>query len=124
VSAAGILFVRSDGAILLARRSPVVTEPGTWGIPGGRLKPGEDVAAGAMREFMEEMGSMPPTRLLAAYDLNIPSGVYTTLVVTGDTRGWAPRLNWEHDQWGWFRASALPRPLHPGVVRVLDAYEG
>ena len=124
MSSAGILFVRHDGAVLLARRSAYVTEPGTWGIPGGTLKPGEDVARGAYREFVEEMGSLPPTQLLDAYDIDTPTGVYTTLVVAGDARGWQPRLNWEHDRWGWFHANALPRPLHPGVARVLDAYGG
>lgn len=124
MNAAGILFVRPDGAVLLARRSRAVSDPGVWSIPGGQLQPGEDVATGAMREFMEELGPMPPARLLDAYDLPIPGGVYTTLVVTGDVRGWTPRLNWEHDQCAWFHPSVLPSPLHPGVARVLDAYEG
>jgi 8-oxo-dGTP pyrophosphatase MutT (NUDIX family) len=125
MSAAGVMLFRHDGAVLLARRSSGVTEPGTWGIPGGRLRAREDPATGAYREFVEEMGPMPLTRLLDAYDVDIPGGHYTTLVVEAvDTRGWRPQLNWEHDTWGWFHRGNLPTPLHPGVELVLNAHGG
>jgi 8-oxo-dGTP diphosphatase len=41
--------------ILLVRRSRVERFlPGVWGIPCGKLGPGEDPAAGALRELKEE----------------------------------------------------------------------
>ncbi|MDP8988138.1 MAG: NUDIX hydrolase [Actinomycetota bacterium] len=43
---------RGDGALLLVRHS----YRRRWGFPGGLLKRGEDVAAGARREAMEEVG--------------------------------------------------------------------
>ncbi len=42
---------RGDGALLLVRHS----YRRAWGFPGGLLKRGEDVAAGARREAMEEV---------------------------------------------------------------------
>jgi 8-oxo-dGTP pyrophosphatase MutT (NUDIX family) len=48
-----IVFIeRSDGAILLVRQS----YRRAWGVPGGLLKRGEDVADGARREVFEETG--------------------------------------------------------------------
>lgn len=43
---------REDGALLLVRHS----YRGRWGVPGGLLKRGEDVADGARREVREEVG--------------------------------------------------------------------
>jgi 8-oxo-dGTP pyrophosphatase MutT (NUDIX family) len=119
---AGIFLVRDDGAILLARRSQNVSEPGWWSIPGGAVKPGEDVVAGALREFCEEMGSVPPLQLTSWHPVRIPKGVFTTVVATIPTNAglhWRPRLNWEHDHWGWFHVDRLPRPLHPGVKHFI-----
>jgi 8-oxo-dGTP diphosphatase len=47
---AGLLVI--DGFILL--EATVGTE--LWGIPGGRLEPGERLVDGCRREFMEELG--------------------------------------------------------------------
>jgi ADP-ribose pyrophosphatase YjhB (NUDIX family) len=43
---------RADGRVLLVRH----TYRNRWGFPGGLLKRGEDVADGARREAMEEVG--------------------------------------------------------------------
>lgn len=43
---------RDDGALLLVRHS----YRRRWGLPGGLLKRGEDVAEGARREALEEIG--------------------------------------------------------------------
>jgi 8-oxo-dGTP pyrophosphatase MutT (NUDIX family) len=56
------MITRDDGARLLVRHS---YRKG-WGVPGGLLKRGEEAAAGARRECMEEVGleielDLPPT---------------------------------------------------------------
>jgi 8-oxo-dGTP pyrophosphatase MutT (NUDIX family) len=62
----GVLVVlrRPDGRVLL------VDQPYTegWSLPGGDLKRGEDLAAGAARELREELGIdlVVPTPVLAA----------------------------------------------------------
>lgn len=46
------IIERNDGAILFVRHS----YRQRWGVPGGLLKRGEEVAAGARREVLEEVG--------------------------------------------------------------------
>jgi 8-oxo-dGTP diphosphatase len=61
-------IVLHDDRILLVRRS--ITErflPGVWGVPCGKLDPGEDPAAGAIRELKEETGLLGDVRRLAGH---------------------------------------------------------
>jgi 8-oxo-dGTP diphosphatase len=61
-------IVLQDDQVLLVRRS--VHErflPGIWGIPCGKLEPGEDPAAGALRELKEETGLIGEVRRLAGH---------------------------------------------------------
>jgi len=47
--------VVDDGAILLVRRAHPPAA-GQWSVPGGKLEPGETLAAGVEREVLEETG--------------------------------------------------------------------
>ena len=60
--AAGLLLHRvgpSGPQVLLQHRALWSHEGGTWGIPGGALRPGEDPVAGALREAVEEAAVDP-----------------------------------------------------------------
>jgi predicted NUDIX family NTP pyrophosphohydrolase len=65
-TSAGLLVHRNrDGAleVLLAHMGGPFwarKDEGAWTIPKGELEPGEDPAAGARREFAEELGHAPP----------------------------------------------------------------
>lgn len=60
----GIVIRNADGLILLEKRS----DNGLWGLPGGRIEPGESVVETAIREAKEETGLMIAiTRLLGIY---------------------------------------------------------
>lgn len=48
----GVVIKRPDGKILLEQRA----DCGMWGLPGGRIEPGETVEAAAHREVFEETG--------------------------------------------------------------------
>lgn len=53
-----------SGRILLEKRS----DCGWWGLPGGRIEPGESVRQAAIREVKEETGlTVEITRLLGVY---------------------------------------------------------
>ncbi|WP_053057566.1 NUDIX hydrolase [Rubrobacter aplysinae] len=66
----GILPVLSDDRMLLLQRPG-----GTWEPPAGRLAPGEDFSAGAIRELQEETGlSLHPERILATWVGPRPGG--------------------------------------------------
>jgi 8-oxo-dGTP pyrophosphatase MutT (NUDIX family) len=55
VPCAGAIVRRDDGRILVIQRGHAPSQ-GLWSIPGGRLEPGEDLAAAAAREVREETG--------------------------------------------------------------------
>jgi 8-oxo-dGTP pyrophosphatase MutT (NUDIX family) len=81
--AAGVLvWNRETDSVLLQLRAEWSHHGGTWGIPGGALKFGEDAIAGAMREAHEEAGV--PEDLLIALDthvIDLNFWAYTTVVV-------------------------------------------
>jgi 8-oxo-dGTP pyrophosphatase MutT (NUDIX family) len=60
----GVIIRDSEGRILMEKRR----DCGLWGTPGGKIEPGESVAAAAIRETREETGlTIEVTRLLGVY---------------------------------------------------------
>lgn len=119
--AAGIALVcPADRSILLVLRSADVNEPNTWGLPGGRVEPGENIFDAAVREMQEELGSAPEGDTVHAEVFRDGSFSYTTFFVAVPTLvkvRWTPTivLNWENDAAQWWNVNALPRPLHFGM---------
>lgn len=125
--AAGVLFITSEQRpqVLLSLRSAEVLEPGTWGVVGGRVDPGEDTFEAALREALEELGDVPVDGLLVAkYEFVEPDFLYTTFLVQVPRFEVSPEdLNWENDDVQWFRLDQLEgttKPLHFGVVDLLS----
>ena len=54
--AAGLLLLHPPLGVLLQLRAEWSHQGGTWGIPGGALKKGEDAVTAAIRESQEEAG--------------------------------------------------------------------
>ncbi len=123
---AGVLITDGSRSLLLLRADEV-SEPLTWGIPGGSLEPGELPLHGALREVAEEIGDLPRPGILAG-QVTTPSGdgrTFTTFVWLVDPEildHYTPRLNWEHDSFLVANSERMSRMnLHPGL-RVL--FEG
>ncbi len=57
VDVAVAVFIRADGATLLARRPAGRVYAGYWEFPGGKTEPGESVRAALRREIREELGT-------------------------------------------------------------------
>lgn len=123
VTHAGIAVVAADsGRVLLAQRAidetdaPDVRE--TWEFPGGSLNPDEDAQAGAMREFIEELGmDLPASEVVHGWrsgaDGHYQGFVYLTPVEI-DLSEWEPTD--EVQAVGWFSAEeAADLPLRPEV---------
>ncbi|MFB4317114.1 NUDIX hydrolase [Actinomadura sp. 21ATH] len=55
-NAAGVVAVDGRGRALLIWRHRFITDRWGWEIPGGRVEEGEDPAAAAARELLEETG--------------------------------------------------------------------
>ncbi|MET8277961.1 NUDIX hydrolase [Micromonospora sp. NPDC005174] len=52
----GALVVDADEFLLLRRSERETFLPGRWGIPAGKVKPGEDLKVAVLRELREEAG--------------------------------------------------------------------
>jgi uncharacterized protein len=122
LSGAGIMFVTPDGKALFVKRAPsAVDQPGTWAFPAGRVEQDEEPADAARREALEEIGH------LASWDL-APIHRETFDGVDFATFGqpvpdaFDPVLNDEHNEHVWAPLTDPPKPLHPGVAKMLAQF--
>jgi len=117
------LLLRTPTRVLLMHRSPHVNEPNTWGVVGGAVEKGEDPKVAAHREALEELGSVPPYRIVGKFVFKDGGFQYTTLIAQVDEsvpEKWRPRLNWENVDWAWVRRKETKSyRLHFGVKPVL-----
>lgn len=119
--AAGIFLVStSTKRVLLGQRSMLVPEPHTWSVWGGHVDRGERPEDAAVRELAEEAGYEGPVRLVRLPPGWCAQGVYENFLGLIDAE-FEPRLTWETkaSRWAPLDYHALPRPLHPGLVRLL-----
>lgn len=80
--AAGLVVWHREAGILLQHRAEWSHHGGTWGIPGGAIRQGEDAISGALREANEEAGV--PSELvtvLFTHEVDLDFWSYTTVVV-------------------------------------------
>ena len=150
LAGAGTLYYcPSDNTILLLERSKNVEDPGLWGIPGGAVKSGrtdvngvedewygndknapeyseDELRDAAYSETEEEMGHMPEyDREEGNYTTVNNNFPYTTFLysVTPQQKQSISRnikLNWESDNFGWFKVNILPENIHPGVITAVQ----
>lgn len=124
---AAVLLRDADGRILLEKR----TDCQMWGMPGGRIEPGESVDAAARREIMEETGlEIRITRLLGVYSgpddriVSFPDNVVQVIdvLVEGEVVSGDFVLSAESEAMEFFAPSALPpeSEIIPPARRVLD----
>lgn len=116
--AAGILFIWQN-KILLLRRSAMISEPFVWGIPGGKVEQNETPLEAAIRETIEETGSIPQFKIINKVIFRSNDFKYTTYVAHIDSV-WPITLNWEHSAYNWFDINHLPENMHHGVNYVLQ----
>jgi 8-oxo-dGTP diphosphatase len=125
--AAGFLFRFTDpggeARYLLTRRARQVEEPGTWGVPGGAMRDGESPETAAGRETVEEIGQLPPHRIVAT-EIQDCGGGWRFHLLTAEVDAPFPAFSvQETDATGWFTVDAMRRlPLHPGMRRWLDEH--
>jgi predicted NUDIX family NTP pyrophosphohydrolase len=143
-TSAGLLVHRQrDGAlqVLLAHMGGPYwarKDGGAWTIPKGELEPGEDPAAGAWREFTEELGHAPPPGpLLELGEIRQRGGKrVVAFAVAGDfdpatlqpgtfELEWPPRSGRlqafpEVDRVAWFDLATAARKIVKAQAELLD----
>jgi hypothetical protein len=93
LAAAGVLFVAGDKVLLMRRKD------GFWGLPGGKLEPGESAEDAAAREAEEETGVRPTD--LKLWTRRIKDGVDFSTYLSRIDEPFEPRYNEEHDAHEW-----------------------
>lgn len=120
-AAAGALPVaQTTGRLLLTLRSDYVMEPNTWGLPGGKMEPGEDPEVAAVRELREELSYAGELLLVTSYVYKEPGFTFHNFIAVVPDE-FVVKLNWENDDARWFALGSLPKPLHFGAAKLLKA---
>ena len=109
-----------DGRYLLGHRAGT-HEPGTWGLPGGKLDPGETHFACAVRELAEETGLVGrAVRALDYVDATFGGGDWRTWYVLVEAAGDPAVLEpTKHAEWRWVDPANLPAPLFAPLAAYL-----
>lgn len=122
VTAVGVWFYALDTQRYLYLLRNDLKNPGTWGLPGGKVESGETLIAAIHRECWEEMGSMPHyVKLMPIEKFTSQDGkfVYHTFFCSVASE-FVPVLNDEHLGWSWISAGHWPRPMHPGLWSTVN----
>ncbi len=122
VKAVGVWFLAKETGryLYLLRNDP--KHPGTWGLPGGKVEPGETLLGGMERECVEELGHFPQYRRLVPLEKFTSADSvfeYHTWVCVLDSE-FIPVLNNEHIGYAWITAGTWPRPMHPGLWNTVN----
>jgi 8-oxo-dGTP pyrophosphatase MutT (NUDIX family) len=122
VNAVGVWFYTADTGryLYLLRNDP--RHPNTWGLPGGKIEPGETLMEAMHRECAEELGAMPD------YSKLIPLEKFTTVdskfvyhtFFAAVAKEFIPTLNSEHFGYAWVASGHWPKPLHPGLWSTVN----
>ncbi len=128
VAAVGVVVVREDGRVLLARRANPPAQ-GLWSLPGGRIELGETVAEAARREVREECGvECGPLEVFHVVDRIFRDEVgrvqYHYLIVEVLARWISGEVSPGSDasEAGWFPIGEISSlDITPGVAEVVDA---
>ena len=112
--AAGILarHVGADGHwYFVALRSGWTHQGGTWAMPGGALNQGESPLDGALREFEEEVGALPPGWTVAHVHEDDHGGwsYWTHVLDVPDRFEPPPITSWETADVQWVHEDDLPK---------------
>lgn len=122
VNAVGVWFRSNQTNRYLYLLRNDAKHPGTWGLPGGKIEPGETLLGGMERECIEELGSFPAYRRLVPIEKFTSADnkfVYHTFVCVVDNE-FVPVLNDEHLGYAWIDEGTWPKPLHPGLWSTVN----
>jgi len=118
--ASGTVVHDPERGVLLLWRHRFITDTWGWEIPAGGLEPGEDPAAGAVRETIEETGWRPEglRPLVTFHPSNgISDQTFHTFVADGAVRVGEPTDIGEAERVEWVPTVEVRRILRDGEMR-------
>lgn len=118
-----IFYSTATNRYLIAHRSNMVEEPGTWGTWGGAMDAGEKPMQTVAREIKEEAGYNGLTDIRYVWTFQHESGFkyHNYIAIVEDE--FTPILNWETQGYSWVTLKHLPNPMHTGLVGLLQRPE-
>ena len=119
VSAGVFFYAESTNRYLyLLRTNP--RNPGSWGMPGGKINKEETLLQGIIRECEEEIGFFPEAaKLVPIQKFTNREFIYHTFFCRVDSE-FIPVLNDEHCGYAWVGEGQYPKPLHPGLYNTVN----
>jgi ADP-ribose pyrophosphatase YjhB (NUDIX family) len=115
-----------EGRVLLEKRK----DCGLWGLPGGRLDPGESVTQAGIREVNEETGfTIRVDRLIGVYStptpdrlIHYPEGLTHSIdvVLEGTILHGTLTHSDESEAVAFHEPTALPPDMHPAAQQVIE----
>lgn len=117
--------IESERGLLLLRRAPLESEPGTWGVPGGKIEAGESPIEGALRELFEETSiALERSSIEEVCKFYIRKAeldyTYHLFRIRLD-RDFEVRISDEHTDYQWVSDTDLKdMPLIAGAKEILD----
>lgn len=111
--------VVGDGAVLLLYRHRFITDSWGWEIPAGGVEPGEQLAAAARRECVEETGWAPGplTHLTSYYFANgLCDGQFNLFLADGAERVGDPVDAFESERIEWVPITEARRLVAAGEM--------
>ena len=123
VNAVGVWFYAQNTQRYLYLMRNDRRSPGFWGLPGGKINPGENMLTAVNRECQEELGIMPEhLQLIPMEKFTNPESTFCYNTFWCATpREFVPMLNHEHLGYAWIASGAWPRPMHPGLWNTVNA---
>lgn len=122
VAAVGVWFysTQTHRYLYLMRDDP--KHPGAWGLPGGKIEPGETIMDAIQRECREELGSMPEYIKLAPLEkfTTADAGFAYHTFFCSLAKEFVPTLNEEHIGYAWIDSGTWPKPMHPGLWSTVN----
>lgn len=121
----GVVIWDDQGRVLLEKRS----DNGMWGLPGGRIEPGESVLECAIRETLEETGlSVQVTGLRGVYSeehdriVTFPDNIVHLVdtVVDAEMIGGDLRVSDESEKLQFFYPHEFPGNVAPPACKILQ----
>lgn len=125
IEAAGS-FIEHNNKILLLKRAPEKKGGGKWGLPAGKLEPGESTLQAAIRELFEETGIEAFPHQLEFFKKTFMKDTDTLYLfhlfhLKFDTPPENIKLNHEHTEYRWFTPhEALILPLFVSEGEIID----